>query len=129
MFNATRWSFVGNGTQPSAVLEAVGAGTGWAGLQQLGRLAWDEGRVGQPCLEQQQDACMALEQKANAGPGSSPAKSAPKITILITLVVTGLAPSLHVAYDRSTALASRPARRRAPGRSTWCVLARKPGGT
>ncbi len=37
--SATGESFVGNGTEFSAVLEPTGAGTGWAGLQQLGTWA------------------------------------------------------------------------------------------
>ena len=37
--SATEESFVGNGTEFSAVLEAIGAGTGWAGWQQLDPLA------------------------------------------------------------------------------------------
>ena len=110
--NADEESFVGNGPELSAVLAAVGAGIGWAGLQQFGPLAWFEGRVGHPCLEQQQDDFVTVEQKASAGPGSSPAKSAPRIAILITLAVTVLTPNLQLAYDRSTAAASRSLYRR-----------------
>ena len=64
--------------------------------------------MGQPCLEQQQDDFVTLEQKA--GPGNSPAKRAPTIRILISLAVTALAPCPMLAYDPSAALASSRAR-------------------